>query len=152
MKTAFSLEDYERLNPHCVIEWKGASVRYATPNRTAKWRVDSLFTKEPATIAWLTRLTHQDVLADIGANVGMYSVLAASRGARVFAFEPESQNYALLNRNIMLNGMDARITAYSVALSDKPGFSVLHLSKFESAGSCHSYGEAVDPDLEPRET
>ena len=39
--------------------------------------------------------------ADVGANVGMYTVFAApTRGARVFAFEPEAQNYAMLNRNI----------------------------------------------------
>lgn len=151
MNTGITLEDYERLNPHCVIEWQGASIRYATPNRMAKWRVDSLFEKEPVTIAWLARLQSEDVLADVGANVGMYSLLAAGgRGARVYAFEPESQNYALLNRNIVLNGLAARVTAYCVALTDEPGFSALHLSKFEAAGSCHSYGEAVDPDLEPR--
>ncbi|MGE5616783.1 MAG: FkbM family methyltransferase, partial [Bacillota bacterium] len=81
-----------------------------------------------------------------GANVGMYTVWAAkTRGARVFAFEPEAQNYALLNRNIMLNGLMDRVTAYCMGLSDQPGLSVLHMHDLRIGGSCHAMGEALGP-------
>lgn len=46
-------------------------------------------------------------VVDGGANVGYYTLLAArSVGAsgRVYAFEPQSDNYALLVRNVELNG------------------------------------------------
>lgn len=144
------LQQYETLNPRCEVSWQGRTVVYATPNGITRWRVETLFFKEPATIEWISRLGPDDVLADVGANVGMYSIWAAAiGGARVFAFEPESQNYALLNRNIALNGLGARVTAFCLALSDASGYAELHLSEFVPGSSCHAYGEAVNFRLEP---
>ena len=100
-----SLEQYEMLEPHQTVNDGTTEVAYATPNVFTKWRVDSLFTKEPDTIEWIRGFQADEVFVDIGANVGMYTIWAAkTRGVRTFAFEPESQNYALLCRNIVLNG------------------------------------------------
>ncbi len=91
------------------------------------------------------------MLVDIGANVGMYTIWAAkTRGARVFAFEPEAQNYALLNRNVLANGLNDLVRAYCVALSDASGFDALYLSDLGVGGSCHSYGAALDFNNQPR--
>jgi FkbM family methyltransferase len=76
-------------------------------------------------------------------------VLAARRGAKVFAFEPEAQNYALLCRNMTLNEVDGR--AYCLALSDKVGLSTMYLTGQQAGGSCHSLGEKVGHDLQARE-
>jgi FkbM family methyltransferase len=144
------LAEYEKLNPRCEIEWQGKKILYCTPNGMTRWRAESLFEKEPVTLQWMSRLGADDVLADVGANVGMYSIWAAKvGGARVWAFEPESQNFALLNRNIVLNGLGGRVRAYCVALSDRPGYSELHLSEFSLGGSGHSLGEPVDFRLQP---
>jgi len=40
------------------------------------------------------------LFVDIGAHIGGVSVLAASRGAKVMAYEPRFDNYELLNLNI----------------------------------------------------
>jgi FkbM family methyltransferase len=80
----------------------------------------------------------------------MYSVWAAAlHGARVFAFEPEAQNYALLNRNIALNGLQGRVRAYCLALSDRAGWAELHVSSLVPGSSLHSFGEQLDFKLEP---
>jgi FkbM family methyltransferase len=127
------------------LDHDGVRVRFFTPNKTTKWRVDSLLTKEPDTIEWIRRLSADDVLYDIGANVGMYSVLAAAtRGTRVYAFEPESQNYAILNTNILINALQDRITAYCMALADRFAMDELYLSSFDPGGSLHNFGEARD--------
>ena len=140
-----TLEEYEQLNPICEVSHQGTRVRYVTPSNHLKWRVDSLFEKEPCTIEWIAGFTSGEVLVDVGANVGMYTIWAAkTRAARVFAFEPEAQNYALLNRNVVLNGLGDRVKAYCLALSDVDGFSELHLSDLRAGGSCHSLGERVD--------
>ncbi len=145
-----TLAEYEQLNPRCELQHEGASIVYATPNQHTRWRVDTLFTKEPDTLAWIASFGPADVLVDVGANVGMYTVWAAkTRGVRVFGFEPEAQNYALLNRNIMLNGLEERVKAYCLALSDVAGLSELHLSQAVIGGSCHSLGEQVDFKHEP---
>ena len=141
-----NLDDYEKLNPRCVVRCGDIDVIYATPSLATKWRVDTLFEKEPVTLEWIATFAPGEILVDVGANVGMYTIWAArTRGARVYAFEPESLNFALLNRNIVANGLEAQVMAYCAAISDRSGFGELHLSQFMAGGSCHSLDEKLDP-------
>src|SRR5436305_382256 len=104
MSTPLTLEQYEKLLPTSVVEHEGLKMRFSTPSVFTHWRVDSIRTKEPWTLEWIATFAPGDTLLDVGANVGMYTIWASvTRQARVFAFEPEAQNYALLNRNIQLN-------------------------------------------------
>lgn len=67
-------------------------------------------------------LRPDDLFADIGANIGAYTVLAAAGiGARGVAFEPSPTTFAALSRNIALNGMGDRVRLRNVALGGKPG-------------------------------
>jgi len=79
----------------------------------------------------LTLLRPGDVFVDVGANVGYFSVVAASvvgaQGA-VFAFEPDPDNCRLLRANAELNGLDERIIVVEAALSDAAGPGELFLS------------------------
>lgn len=48
-----------------------------------------------------------ETIFDVGANIGFYSVLFSrwvGTGGRVFAFEPDPDNVALLRRNLEMNG------------------------------------------------
>ena len=142
---ALTLEEYENLNPRCEIEHAGVRMVFATPGVFTRWRVESIYDKEPWTLEWIAAFEPEDVLLDCGANVGMYTVwAAATRRAEVYAFEPESQNYALLNRNIVLNELSERVQAYCMGLSDRAGLSMLHLSDLRPGGSCHAVGEPLD--------
>lgn len=142
-----TLEQYEQLNPSVSVKAGDRTIVYNTPNRGAAWRVQTLFEKEPDTIQWLNGFAPGSLLYDVGANVGMYTIYAAAlRDVRVLAFEPESQNFALLNKNIFSNRLDKLVQAYPVALSDGMSFDKLHLSRFEIAGSCHNFGETIDFD------
>src|SRR5215471_21586931 len=57
---------------------------------------------------------------DIGANCGYFSLLARSRGADVWAFEPLQRNLRLLHATIAENRLD-RIHIIAAAASDSPG-------------------------------
>jgi FkbM family methyltransferase len=132
------------------VTFNNTELVYATPNDATRWRANSMFTKEPITIEWLQKLTANDVLYDVGANIGIYSIFAAKiAGAKVYAFEPESQNYSILNRNIVLNGVQDLVNAYCIALSDETKITQLHLSSFDYGGSCHSVDDKVDFKHEP---
>ena len=145
-----SIEEYERLTPTTTATVAGRALHFVTPNAATQWRVRTLLTKEPCTIEWLDSIGPDDALLDVGANVGMYSIYAGVlRGARVFAFEPESQNFGLLCRNIQINDLQERVVAWPSALSDVNAFDRLHLSQFQPGGSCHSFSEAVDFRLQP---
>jgi FkbM family methyltransferase len=140
-----TVEQYEQINPVATIAYGDTKLQYAVPNSTTLWRVKSLLTKEPCTIEWLNAIAADEVLLDVGANVGMYTIFAAVvRGARVYAFEPESQNYALLCRNIVMNNLAKRVTAWPCALSDENKFDRIYLSQFTIGGSCHAFGDNRD--------
>jgi FkbM family methyltransferase len=66
-------------------------------------------------------LRQGDAFCDVGANVGSYTVLAMSRGATVYAFEPGSAAINWLRRNIELNAANGRAHAHQIALSDHSG-------------------------------
>lgn len=61
-----------------------------------------------------------DHVLDVGANVGIYSLLAARAGATVQAFEPIPQAYAVLRDHIVLNHLEDQIQAHPVALGEAP--------------------------------
>lgn len=123
------------------LDVSGRIVRYVATSRQSQKRIRSLLTKEPLTIPWIETFKPDEVMVDIGANVGMYGIYAGVVGCRVFAFEPEALNYAELNKNIFVNGLHGQVTAYCMAISDSADVSVLHLSGFSYAGSHHDFGE-----------
>jgi len=58
-----------------------------------------------------------DVVVDIGANVGLFTCLAAQAGRKVLAIEPHPYNLQCLYRNIEINHFND-VEIYPVALSD----------------------------------
>jgi FkbM family methyltransferase len=58
------------------------------------------------------------VVLDVGANIGLFSMLAAARAERVFAFEPIPAIFAVLEDNARRHGL-GRITPMRIALSDR---------------------------------
>lgn len=77
-------------------------------------------------------LTPGDVFVDVGANIGYFSLLAASRvgpGGAVFAFEPDPDNFRLLGESLALNGLQARVHASRAGLAAADGEALLYLSE-----------------------
>jgi len=76
-------------------------------------------------------------IIDIGANIGMYTVLAAEKtgkDGRVIAIEPEPENYKHLLKNIKLNNFQ-NVISKNIALTNHEGFEKLYVS---SQPACHS--------------
>lgn len=80
-----------------------------------KWRYETFWDKEPETIAWIDDMQPGEVLYDVGANIGIYTLYAASRGVQVVAFEPVLENYVRLVQNIELNGFKNVVPIYAAA-------------------------------------
>lgn len=67
-------------------------------------------------------LRDDDLFADIGANIGIYSILSAGAAkANTIAFEPIPSTYKSLCRNIHLNALENRITPLNMALGSSKG-------------------------------
>lgn len=119
-------------------------ISFVNANANVEWRVRTLMTKEPVTIQWLDSLSTGDILVDVGANVGCYSLYAAvKKKIRTYAFEPEAQNYAILNQNISLNKIPDICRAYCLALSDNIKLGDLYLTNMVAGESCHQFDRRI---------
>jgi FkbM family methyltransferase len=132
--------------PVALTEMRGVKIAFTAPNAITIRRAQRLFSAEPETIVWLDNIIEPDsVLCDIGANVGTYSLYAAiARKARVFAFEPASQNFALLNANIVANGLSERVLATCLGLSDTIELTRMFLSGVNPGNAMHAVGDNRD--------
>jgi FkbM family methyltransferase len=72
-------------------------------------------------------LQETDTVIDVGANIGAFSVYAASRvpRGRVIAFEPAADNHALASRNAELNGLE-NLTTVRAAVAGRTGTITLY--------------------------
>ncbi len=120
---------------------RGKTLKYQTIGRLPLYRVETLFSKEPETVKWLETLGSGDVLFDVGANVGMYSLYAAACGAKVRSFEPLFTNYFILNSNINLNGLSHQVQAYCIAISDERRVDSMRLSSLGLGAAYSTFGE-----------
>lgn len=71
-----------------------------------------------------------DVVLDIGANVGKVSLLLARQvgeTGKVFCFEPEQNNFNLINKNISVNNFN-NVTVLKYAVTDKCEKTLLKIS------------------------
>ena len=91
-------------------------------------------------------LSGDEVFWDVGANVGYFTLVAATalnhRG-RIVAFEPGKNAYARLTENLALNPW-RNITAYPLAVTDREGEAVLHLAGDIADSSANLY-QAAQP-------
>lgn len=76
-----------------------------------------------------------DIVLDLGAHIGFFTVYAAKRAGKVIAVEPLPRNFFTLKKNVMLNHLD-NVTLVNKAIADRTGYSHLtqeflssHLSK-----------------------
>ena len=77
---------------------------------------------------------------DVGANIGLYSILAAKQigpGGSVWAFEPSKESASRLDRNLTLNHC-TNVRVYRVALADIPNTS-LPLASDPGFGDAYRY-------------
>jgi FkbM family methyltransferase len=83
---------------------------------------------------------------DVGANLGLYSLLARQLGAGTILFEPEPEHFSFLNRNAHCMGQIA-----PVALSDRCGKAAFYVGDPHHSGAsslCESRGEIYDAMVE----
>lgn len=137
----------ERLNPIWVNKTKYGPISFYCP---ASWPYSrSDMAKEPHTSQWIEGFGADDVFWDVGANVGVFSLLAAKKGHRVIAFEPAAVNYFVLARNVEINVFDERITFLNIALSDVSRLDILHMPDTAIGGAQHTFA-ALDTQENPK--
>lgn len=125
----------------------GDVIKFKALSRATAIRANGMLQKEPATTAWIKSFDENAVFWDIGANVGIYSLLAGKvRGAQVLAFEPYPPNFDNLIKNISLNNLSEMVSTFCVAFAQKTGVDGFYVNaQWQGAGaSGNAFGAAVD--------
>jgi hypothetical protein len=128
------------------VKVREQTIRISVDNWRTLKRAKTYSVKEPDTLDWLDSFRPDSGYFDLGANIGQYSLYSAKKYGdkiHVYAFEPQSINYYLLNKNICLNKLGNNITSYSVAVSGKSEFSKLYIPKFIPRGNCSNLEKKI---------
>ena len=86
-------------------------------------------------ILLLELLRDRSLFLDVGANIGLYSLIACANNSktRVIAFEAHPRVVGNLRENVAANLFP--VTCEHLAVSDRPGFVTLHLSESDMSAS-----------------
>lgn len=75
-----------------------------------------------------------DLVFDVGAHIGSFSIYAANKGAIVYAFEPDKENFKKLITNIKLNQFEGCVKPFNYGIYKFTGEIDLNLSFSNKAG------------------
>ena len=120
-------------------------------------RARESYRREKVTMHWLRKVIGKDdVVYDIGANVGAYSLyagrkLSSGRG-QVYAFEPGFPNFFPLCKNIELNNLNGKVVPYAVAVGSRNGVGHFFLRSTIRGDALHglSAPESEGREFEPK--
>jgi FkbM family methyltransferase len=114
------------------VEVGGARARFHIPTRN-EWTDFRTIEERPILGHLVSNLRSDDVFYDVGANLGLYSCIAADVvTGPVVAFEPHPDNADRLGDNADLNGAD--VSTFRCALADSAGEAELTLA-LDTVGS-----------------
>ena len=101
-------------------------------------RLSNMIGEEKVIRSLLADLQEDDVVYDVGANIGIYScfIMSAGVSTQTISFEPHTGNIQKLSKNLNMNGDSWR--SYQIALGDKDAMVPFHIASDEPGESRHS--------------
>jgi len=134
-----------RLAPVITVDYPGKDIKILCNSKKSLYWAKNFYLHEPETIEWIRSFSSGDVFWDVGANVGIYSLFAAfNPGITVVAFEPMTESYSALQRNIWLNEKSDVIESFCLALSSSKSISRLSLNSRSSGSDSHTFIKGND--------
>lgn len=142
--------EYRRSSePYTVnIEGATASFRYSTKQEFE--RIATLGEEADLLRDILSNVNADDVVWDVGSNVGLYVCLLASKAAegRVIGFEPHPDHVARIRENVAINGFE-NVDVEQIALADASTTTELQIVSEEDH---HEGKHTLQDDPEAQET
>jgi FkbM family methyltransferase len=114
-------------------------IKYVANSPTSYIRIFFTSEKEAETCEWINSFPKESIFWDVGANVGVFSLMAAKRNIKTYAFEPHPANYLNLVQNIDANQFSDLLAVFPVALYDHTSISPLHLTSLEAGMAWNSF-------------
>ncbi len=126
----------------------GRPIRFRVSSRVEITSIETLFAEDAFFARMLESLRAGDVFFDVGANIGLVTLLTAKEhpDISVHSFEPEPRNADRLAENVAANGLQ-NVRLHRVALGSSPGTAKLFVigemgSGLHSLAPCEKAGHA----------
>jgi FkbM family methyltransferase len=128
---------FERLREPLVMPWYYGLQVAITPGEETSRALFASGAYEPASMIALQRfLKPGDVLFDVGANIGAYSLVASrlvGPAGHVYSFEPSARERAALQNNLLLSAC-TNVTVSPAAVSDHSEMVTLRIAAGQHRG------------------
>jgi len=128
------------------LQVPGSALEFHVHSATESRRIS--YVQEAWTIAWMRAVPPGSVVYDVGANIGIDSLIAAERAdrsVRVVAIEPFPANFASLVKNMVHNGLQDRVIPVPFGLGRATGLVRYNWANAQPGGALHSFGAIVKP-------
>lgn len=104
--------------------------------------------REPIATGHILELLKQDdIVLEVGANIGYYALIEARICQKIYAVEPHPENFARLQRNVALNGY-ANVVTRQGAFGASDGAIKLFCSNLSNWHSCREAPVSTDEFIE----
>jgi FkbM family methyltransferase len=123
------------MNNICFLNlWNGQKLKIRATKNSSDIHVFSEIWLENAYLKNFKLKTNSTII-DIGAHIGLFSILVSNicKNGTIYAYEPEKENYNLLNTNITENNIK-NINFNNLGVSSKNGMMKLYYDKNDFAG------------------
>lgn len=107
----------QSLNSYISLTFLKENYFFKDGNERLLWRYKTQYYEELDLCKWIDTFKDNDVFYDIGANVGMFTIYAAKKNIKTYAFEPHASNLEILYYNTYLNKLNELIIIIPNALS-----------------------------------
>jgi FkbM family methyltransferase len=125
-----------------VTKLNGMSFWYREDDRYIGQRIALGKYEKYETALLLSQVKKNDVVVDVGANIGYYTLLMAQKAKRVYAIEPDKEIFGILKKNIEENNLK-NIVLINAAAGDKKG-QIKYYKNEENFGDGRVYGSKSD--------
>ena len=132
------------LSPRKRVRVENVSFSIQCTNWITHFRWYLFKKKEPEVRHFFQKyLKENDIVFDVGANIGVFSLFVASldRGNLIFSIEPEVSNIAQLRANVLANRFEDKIKPVCAGANDRVGVSRIFLSSHEAGAAVHSVSD-----------
>ena len=143
-RTRWSNEFIQAINPSVTVNVPDFSsisddptIWFRTGHGRLFWRATETPSLDLDTNTWIKTFNQNDVFYDVGANIGLYSIMAAKfMKATVFSVEIDLMNARMLYENIHMNNCEEKVTVLPFGLDSYSHQEKLFLKTM-------SYGDAL---------
>ena len=116
-KGSFQYQDWLKINNMIkYITLRNINMKLLAYNRSLE--LCAKMNYETENLDFIDHIKPTEIFFDLGACEGRFSIYAALKGIKCYAFEPDKYNFEILKKNIELNNLSHLIEPFNIALGE----------------------------------